>query len=136
MPIEIVAATLRLVMVGGTSFPAPAFWIRRLARRAQPDSDGARLHGSGGHLTLREEDVLKLVGEGVQNKIIAFRLHMSENTVKVHLHRILQKLNLHNRTEVALLAGSYFANAIPPAVAAPPAAESQLMAESPDRFGP
>ncbi len=115
MPLEIAAATLRLVMLGGTSFPAPAVWVKRVRYCA------VRTGTAGQRLTQREEEVLKLVGQGAQNKIIAFRLNMSENTVKVHLHRILQKFHLHNRTEVALLAGAYFANeahAMPPSGAA------------------
>jgi DNA-binding NarL/FixJ family response regulator len=132
MPLELAAATLRLVMLGGTSFPAPASWIRRLARRA---TGGASAQCPTERLTHREEDVLKLVGEGAQNKIIAFRLNMSENTVKVHLHRILQKFHLHNRTEVALLAGTYFADTVRIPASPPIAANSQqMMAGAPERL--
>jgi DNA-binding NarL/FixJ family response regulator len=110
MPLEIAACTLRLVMLGGTSFPNPTFLLKRTARCGPVPSavDGCRDYLSD-RLTQREEQVLKLVGEGAQNKIIAYRLNMSENTVKVHLHRILQKFQLHNRTEAALVASTYFA---------------------------
>ena len=125
MPIQVAAATLRLVMLGGTSFPVPAIWVRRWARRPPAaQGDGSRVHCLNERLTQREEEVLKLVGQGAQNKIIAYRLNMSENTVKVHLHRILQKFQLHNRTEVALLAGTYFAGARTPAEIAPDAEPS------------
>ena len=109
MPLDLAAATLRLVMVGGTSFPP-----RNGSRGAAPRPRGTHLRrdrtNSADQLTRREEEVLKYVGEGAQNKTIAFTLNMSENTVKVHLHRILQKFRLNNRTEAALLANRYFAS--------------------------
>ena len=112
MPIQVAAATLRLVMLGGTSFPVPPLWIRRRARQLPvAQTSDSRVHCLNERLTQREEEVLKLVGQGAQNKIIAYRLNMSENTVKVHLHRILQKFQLHNRTEVALVASTYFSAA-------------------------
>jgi DNA-binding NarL/FixJ family response regulator len=109
MPLEIAAATLRLVILGGTSFPVSSALVRRKGKSGAADSDDClRIHCLSDRLTQREEEVLKLVGEGAQNKIIAYRLSMSENTVKVHLHRILQKFHLHNRTEAALIARTYF----------------------------
>lgn len=109
MPLEIAAATLRLVMLGGTSFPVYPFLLKHRGTNGHSDDEGLRIHCLSDRLTHREEQVLKLVGEGAPNKIIAYRLNMSENTVKVHLHRILQKFHLHNRTEAALAAGTYFA---------------------------
>lgn len=105
MPLELAAATLRFVMAGGHSLPAHAngFAPPQLA------SPAYRTDPHLEKLTHREEEVLRLVGQGAQNKTIAFMLSMSENTVKVHLHRIIHKFGLHNRTEVALLAGRYFA---------------------------
>ena len=54
-------------------------------------------------LTNRELDVLKLVSEGLQNKLIANNLGLSENTVKLHIHNLISKLNVTNRTEAAAL---------------------------------
>jgi two-component system, NarL family, nitrate/nitrite response regulator NarL len=53
-------------------------------------------------LTSRECDVLRVLREGRQNKIIAFELGISESTVKVHLRNIMKKLHASNRTQVAL----------------------------------
>jgi DNA-binding NarL/FixJ family response regulator len=50
-------------------------------------------------LTEREVEILKLVGKGHSNRMIAERLFISENTVKYHLRNILRKLNAQNRTE-------------------------------------
>lgn len=52
-------------------------------------------------LTLREHQILELLSEGLQNKIIADRLKLSEHTVKVHVHNLIRKLRVHNRTQAA-----------------------------------
>jgi two-component system nitrate/nitrite response regulator NarL len=53
-------------------------------------------------LTVREADIANLVYRGLHNKQIARELHVSEGTVKMHLHHIYEKLHLHSRTELAL----------------------------------
>src|SRR5262249_35645518 len=53
-------------------------------------------------LTSREADVACLVSQGLRNKEIARKLHLSESTVKMHLHHIYQKLRLGGRTRLAL----------------------------------
>jgi two-component system NarL family response regulator len=50
-------------------------------------------------LTSREIEVLQELVDGITNQEIATRLYISENTVKNHIHNILEKLNLHNRRE-------------------------------------
>lgn len=54
-------------------------------------------------LTNRERDVLAILAKGCQNKIIAAKLGLSENTVKLHIHHIISKLGVHNRTEAAMI---------------------------------
>lgn len=49
-------------------------------------------------LTQREIEVLAMVSEGKQNKIIANDLDVSEHTVKLHVHHVLRKLGVNNRT--------------------------------------
>ena len=61
---------------------------------------GARPFG----LTLRELDVVRLVGEGCSNREIATRLRISEDTVKHHLSRIFDKTGTSSRVELALFA--------------------------------
>jgi DNA-binding NarL/FixJ family response regulator len=57
-------------------------------------------------VTDREYEVLNLLREeGLQNKIIAFRLKISESTVKVHLRNLCMKLNVSNRTALAVYQG-------------------------------
>jgi DNA-binding NarL/FixJ family response regulator len=62
----------------------------RLAHRHEPNE-----------LTDREVELLRLLAEGRSNKDIAQMLSVSENTVKYHIKNILQKLDVHNRTEAA-----------------------------------
>jgi DNA-binding NarL/FixJ family response regulator len=55
------------------------------------------------HLTDRERDVATAVGAGASNAEIAASLFMSEATVKAHVSRLLSKLNLGNRVQIAIL---------------------------------
>ena len=52
-------------------------------------------------LTAREQEILELLSEGHQNKLIAHRMSLSEHTVKVHVHNLLSKLHVSNRTQAA-----------------------------------
>jgi two-component system nitrate/nitrite response regulator NarL len=56
-----------------------------------------------GSLTQQELKVLKLVADGMSNKEIAEYFHLEVQTVKNHVHRILEKLRVINRQEAALL---------------------------------
>jgi DNA-binding NarL/FixJ family response regulator len=55
-------------------------------------------------LTPRELEIAKLVGEGKTNKEIAAALHLSVGTVKNYITQILQKLELRDRTQLAIYA--------------------------------
>ncbi|HOP36081.1 MAG TPA: response regulator transcription factor, partial [Syntrophales bacterium] len=55
-------------------------------------------------LTQREKEVLKLVGEGFQNKEIADYLCISTKTVEKHRANIMQKLDLHSASELTAYA--------------------------------
>ena len=50
-------------------------------------------------LTTRELEIINLIAEGLPNKKIAHRLSIEAQTVKNHIHNILDKLQLHNRLE-------------------------------------
>lgn len=54
-------------------------------------------------LTQREEQILELLGEGLTNREIAERLCLAEKTVKHHMTNVLQKLQVRNRVEAALI---------------------------------
>jgi DNA-binding NarL/FixJ family response regulator len=53
-------------------------------------------------LTVREKQVVALVALGMQNKEIAFELHLTAGTVKQYLNLIFRKLGVSNRTELAV----------------------------------
>ena len=70
----------------------------------QPNQGNAQESEVIDELTAREISILQLVSEGKTNKEIASILFISENTVKIHLRNILQKLHLHNRIQAAVYA--------------------------------
>jgi len=53
-------------------------------------------------LSKREQDVASLIAKGLSNKQIARKLHIAVPTVKDHVHRILVKAQLPNRTAIAV----------------------------------
>ena len=52
-------------------------------------------------MTKREKQVIELIADGLTNKEIAQKLHLSTFTVKSHVHNILEKLALHTRVQIA-----------------------------------
>jgi DNA-binding NarL/FixJ family response regulator len=68
------------------------------ANHVPTDDPGAEV------LTEREREVLELVAQGLPNKTIAQRLHISEHTVKFHVGSVLAKLGAGSRTEALALA--------------------------------
>ncbi|WP_067466737.1 response regulator [Actinomadura macra] len=92
LPAAELAAAVRLACSGVAQLDSTI--TRRLAT-ALPDPAA---------LTPRETDVLRLIAAGATNKEIATRLYLSEGTVKNHISRILQRLNLRDRTQAALYA--------------------------------
>ena len=71
--------------------------INRLSQK-QPTSNDEK------ELTRREIEVLRYLAKGDCNRVIAQKLFISEKTVKNHLYRIFQKLNVDDRTQAALYA--------------------------------
>jgi two-component system NarL family response regulator len=96
--------TIREV-AGGESFIPPKLItkvFKELNRLA--DSPLVTKRGDGETLTHREIEVLKLLASGETNKTIARALYISEKTVKNHLYRIFQKIDVEDRTQAALYA--------------------------------
>lgn len=73
----------------------------RLALNAVIAPAGSRSGASPG-LTSREMDIVRYIARGRQNKEIARDLQISEGTVKMHLHRVYEKLGVKNRTELSI----------------------------------
>ncbi|WP_226570553.1 two-component system response regulator NarL [Mangrovibacter yixingensis] len=53
-------------------------------------------------LTPREQDILRLIAQGLPNKLIARQLDITESTVKVHVKHLLKKMKLKSRVEAAV----------------------------------
>jgi two-component system, NarL family, response regulator DegU len=51
-------------------------------------------------LTAREQEILELVAEGLANREVAERLHISARTAQKHLENLFKKLHVHDRTEL------------------------------------
>jgi DNA-binding NarL/FixJ family response regulator len=52
-------------------------------------------------ITQREKEVIELIANGLTNKEIAQKLHLSPHTIKSHVHNILEKLTLNTRLQIA-----------------------------------
>ena len=100
-PEERLLTAIQVVAEGGSLF-APSVTrrlIEEFARRA-PTAPPPVLE----ELTARESEVLRLLAQGLSNAEIAERLFVSDHTVKTHVARILQKLDLRDRTQAVVLA--------------------------------
>jgi DNA-binding NarL/FixJ family response regulator len=64
----------------------------------------ARHRAAAAGLTVREEEIVRLAARGLRNREIADELHISEGTVKMHLHHVFTKLDCDNRVEMLLRA--------------------------------
>lgn len=68
------------------------------------ESLGEKIVNSIDQLTERELEILEMVSKGLTNQEIADRLFLSENTIKKYISNILNKLQVNNRVEAAMLA--------------------------------
>ncbi len=86
-------------VAGGEVYVSPSLaadMLRELSRPQPPEPLD--------ELTEREREVLQLVAEGLTNREIGERLHLSEKTVKHYMTNVLHKLQVRSRVEAALLA--------------------------------
>lgn len=72
----------------------------------RPDGEGS-MHARLDSLTARQKGVLALLAEGLPNKMIAFRLGISETTVKAHVGVILRKLGVYNRARAIVMLSQF-----------------------------
>jgi DNA-binding NarL/FixJ family response regulator len=97
MSLTELASAVRFVVAGGTFVPLSA--LNGLIAERPASAKG---NSGDDRLSPRQLEVLELLQQGKQNKIIAYELGMAEATVKVHVRMIMKKLNARNRTEVVL----------------------------------
>ena len=95
------------VVAAGESMLSPSVTRRLIAHFAAADPHNAREQQARARLdglTQREVEVLTAVGRGQSNAEIGTELFMSEATVKAYVSRLLTKLDLNNRVQLAILA--------------------------------
>ncbi len=93
---EELMAALRTVAAGGALF-APR--VAETALEALSRESAPRPTGRVEPLTEREQEILRLMAQGLNNKQIAERLHLAHGTVKNYVSRILAKLGVENRAQ-------------------------------------
>ncbi len=104
-PSEEIADAIRAVDRGYTHL-APGMMEKVIAGRVN-DEPEVTLPSELAGLTPRELEVLKLIAVGANNREIATQLYISEGTVKNHVTNLLNRLNLRDRTQAAILAKTY-----------------------------
>jgi DNA-binding NarL/FixJ family response regulator len=90
-----------VALAQGHSFFSPAVAKMMVEEYVRPRPEGVDRYES---LSQREREIFQLVAEGKTNKEIAMLLGISPTTVETHRARIIQKLDLHSATQIALYA--------------------------------
>jgi DNA-binding NarL/FixJ family response regulator len=102
---EILDATRRISEGETMLSPDELVEMLRLAGQNREEEREARANIE--QLTRREREVLQALSEGLSNKEIAGRLHMSVDTERTHMMNILSKLGVHSRLQALLFAARH-----------------------------
>jgi DNA-binding NarL/FixJ family response regulator len=102
---EILDATRRLAT--GETLLSPEELVELLRIAGQSREEEREVRASIEQLTRREREVLYALAEGLSNKQIAERLHMSVDTERTHMMNILSKLGVHSRLQALLFAARH-----------------------------
>ncbi|GAB4155261.1 MAG: response regulator transcription factor [Cyanobacteria bacterium J069] len=106
-PSEDLAQAIRAAHKGYTQI-SPGILPKLLTQVAAPSAAVSLAPPDGfASLTPREREVLRLVAQGASNREIARALYISEGTVKNHITNILNRLELRDRTQAAILANTF-----------------------------
>jgi DNA-binding NarL/FixJ family response regulator len=121
-PISVMINAIRLVMSGAVYVPAEALRVRSAADEVPQPAVVAHSDDAGDPVTVpartfpvsdvpaqlglsaRQTEVLELLLKGLPNKLIARRLEISDNTVKIHVSSVLRALGVSSRTQALLAA--------------------------------
>jgi len=100
--LDVVLKTIRLVASGGKVLPdeLAGTLFSEIARGVMVTGVRSGDRDSVA-MTPREREVMDLIAEGLSNKSIGKQLHISVHTVKAHLRKIMEKLTLSSRLEIA-----------------------------------
>ena len=102
---EILDSTRRLA--AGETLLSPEELVELLRLAGQSREEVREAQASIEQLTRREREVLLALSEGLSNKQIAERLHMSVDTERTHMMNILNKLGVHSRLQALLFAARH-----------------------------
>src|SRR5919112_6252270 len=102
---EILDSTRRLA--AGETLLTPEELVELLRLAGQSREEEREAQASIERLTHREREVLLALSEGLSNKQIAERLHMSVDTERIHMRNILNKLGVHSRLQALLFAARH-----------------------------
>lgn len=105
-PSENLAIAIRAVHQGYTHL-GPGLFEKTLVHQSAAHSLHSAIPPELANLSPREREVLRLITSGASNREIAQALYISERTVKNHVTRILNQLNLRDRTQAALFTSSF-----------------------------
>ena len=94
-------STIRHVAAGGKVLPPPLTGTLFSQIVGQVARKWKHVPSFSVRMTGREQEIVDLIAEGMSNKQIAKKLSIAPDTVKGHVHNILEKLALHTRLEVA-----------------------------------
>lgn len=110
MPSEELVQTLRLAYRGYTQMGQGLLdkLIAGILEDVNKDKSKPALPEELNSIAPREQDVLRLIGNGSTNREIANQLYIAEGTVKTHITHLLKRLNLKNRAQLAIYANSVF----------------------------
>jgi len=108
MPTDTIVQAIMTVHHGGVVLPKD-FTVQVLSElrkknKLEPSSDMPAVLAS---LTARELEILRALGQGLNNKEIAEGLFITEGTVKNHVSNVIQKLDVRDRTQAAIFAVRY-----------------------------
>ncbi|BAY92239.1 MULTISPECIES: response regulator transcription factor [unclassified Tolypothrix] len=102
---EKLVLALRSVAAGASWWDATATQEIRSSLTAEPSpSELESLTKPSNPLTVREQEILSLLAAGKTNQEIAHALYIAPGTVRVHIHAILQKLEVSDRTQAVIVA--------------------------------
>ena len=110
-PNNLIVSAIKLILAGGVYIPhelmysnkqAETFETEETSNEQTSDNSFPLKNSFSKGLTGRQIDIVKCIAEGLSNKQIAYKLNLTEGTVKVHITVILKILNVKNRTSAVI----------------------------------
>jgi DNA-binding NarL/FixJ family response regulator len=111
---NLIISAINLVLAGGVYIPHELMYSTKQADSSQEKKEylaplktlekltSAPSEHTQKSLTNRQIDIIKCIAEGLSNKQIAYKLNLTEGTIKVHITVILKILNVKNRTSAVI----------------------------------